>query len=236
MDRCGIRAACIVPHLGIGPDFRGSNDLMLEALRKFPGRFFGLAIYNPHFPEESLADLERSFRAGAIGIKIHPDTHLYPVTGRNYEPAWKFARQHRSFVLSHTWGDQRCHPDFFLEIARSYPSVRFILGHSGGGPGGHEAAIRVAVKAANIFLDTCGSAIPGWWLERLADGAGIDRLLLGTDCPFIDPRPAVGRILMGRFSEAEKRAILGGNFRKHFLAGPAGRKRGRTPGARSSKE
>ncbi len=44
---------------------------------------------------------------------------------------------------------------------------------------------------------------------------GAERILWGTDI-FIDPRPALGRLLMARLSDEDKRLILGLNAKRIF--------------------
>jgi len=45
-------------------------------------------------------------------------------------------------------------------------------------------------------------------------GAGADRILFGTDIPFIDPRPQIGRVAYARLPAATLRDVFGGNARR----------------------
>ena len=40
---------------------------------------------------------------------------------------------------------------------------------------------------------------------------GADRILFGTDLPFLDPRPQLGRVAFAKISDDEKRLVLGLN-------------------------
>lgn len=42
---------------------------------------------------------------------------------------------------------------------------------------------------------------------------GADRVLFGTDAPFLDARPAVGRVGYANISDEEKIKIMGENMR-----------------------
>lgn len=42
---------------------------------------------------------------------------------------------------------------------------------------------------------------------------GSKRVLFGTDMPFLDPRPALGRVAMADISDEEKKDIFGLNMK-----------------------
>ena len=50
----------------------------------------------------------------------------------------------------------------------------------------------------------------------MVGGVGADRILFGTDLPFIDCRPQVGYVAAARISDDDKRRIFGRNARKLF--------------------
>ena len=213
MDRLGIAQSWISSIPACSPDVPRGNELTAAAVRDYPGRFVGYASVNPHYPERVRPELERSFdELGLTLIKLHPMMVQYPVTGPAYEPVWRFASERRTIVLSHTWaGDTTCSPKDFGPLAKAYPDIAFMLGHSGGTPAGYVEAIRVAQEHPNIYLDLCRSAMSAHWVERIVNEAGPDKVLLGTDLPFIDPTYLIGRIACTRLSDADKRKVFAGN-------------------------
>src|SRR5271155_2603789 len=50
MDRVGVEKICISSFLSIGPDCKRGNDLVAEAVRKYPHRFVGYGVVNPNRP------------------------------------------------------------------------------------------------------------------------------------------------------------------------------------------
>jgi predicted TIM-barrel fold metal-dependent hydrolase len=50
----------------------------------------------------------------------------------------------------------------------------------------------------------------------LVQCAGSDRVLFGTDIPFMSPDQQIGRVLFARISDDEKRKILGVNALRVF--------------------
>jgi predicted TIM-barrel fold metal-dependent hydrolase len=221
MDRLGIDQAWICSIPACSPDVSRGNEMTAAAVRAYPGRFVGYASVNPHYPERVRPELERSFdQLGLTLIKLHPMMVQYPVSGAAYEPVWQFASERHTIVLSHTWaGDATCSPKDFGPLARAYPDIVFILGHSGGTPAGYVEAIQVAQEHSNVYLDICRSVMSRHWVERIIKEAGPDRVLLGTDLPFIDPTYLIGRLSCTELSDADKRKVFGENAGKLLRRG-----------------
>jgi predicted TIM-barrel fold metal-dependent hydrolase len=211
MDRIGMARACISSIPACGADIPLGNEMTSAAVRAYPDRFIGYASVNPHYPERSQTELARSFdELGLLLIKVHPSIMQYPITGSGYEPTWRFASERKTVVLSHTWsGGAICAPKQFESLAKEYPDVTFLLGHSGGSPAGYVEAIAAAQKYPNIYLDICRSVMSPVWVERLVNEVGADRVLWGTDFPFIDPVYLVGRLACTTLSDEDKRKVFG---------------------------
>lgn len=214
MDRIGIRTLCAAAHASCSADPRLGNDLVSQAMRDFPGRFVGYAGVNPHYPQDVESELAHAFETGHTMIKLHPACHDYPVDGRNYLPAWEFAEAHRCPVLIHSWRDDaRCDPAACARVGRRHPGVVVILGHSGG-PTGIDDAIAEARKWDRLYLDFTGSTNTIGVVEKMVNGVGADRVLYGSDLPFIDASSAIGKLAYAKISDEEKLKILGRNMRQ----------------------
>ncbi|MGQ9455464.1 MAG: amidohydrolase family protein [Armatimonadota bacterium] len=218
MDLCGIRAIVASAHAAIGPDYKLGNRQILGAVAQFPGRIYGYCTVNPHSPrDEMLDELKRCFDAGMIAIKLHPSVHRCRVDDPGYEPAWEFANEHGLCVLSHTAvSDPYCSVGMFGEIAERYPEAKLIIGHCGFGYEGARQSCELAREHRNVYLDITSSTFYTGLLERVVEGAGADRVLFGTDLPFIDCRAQVGRFAFSRLSDAELVLVLGKNARVLF--------------------
>ena len=213
MDELGVGMTCITAHAAIGPDFRYGNDQVIAALAAFPARFAGYVSLNPNYPDEMAAEIERCFAVpGFIGIKLHPNIHGVSPEHRNYRPAYEAASARRCPLLVHTWGveEVRC----VDRMAAQYPGPSFIMGHAGGDVKGMEAAIEVMNRHENVYGDFALSITMEGNVEWLVREVGSKKMLFGSDVPFFDPRPAVGRIALSQLSEPEKRDVLGGNMRR----------------------
>jgi len=213
MDRLGINMVCTSPHVGITPDFKMGNDMAAQAMQDFPGRFFGYITLNGSYPDEIQEEIERCYDMGMRGFKIHPSLHGYPANGENLRPMWEYANDKGLPILSHTWaGDRTCSPGVLGKLAEEYPNVPVLLGHSGGPPAGNDEAVAVCKKRENVFLETCCSSAPYGTIERFVREAGADKVLYGSDMPFVNANAQIGKILYAKISDEDKRKILGLNM------------------------
>jgi predicted TIM-barrel fold metal-dependent hydrolase len=218
MDRSGIQSIVAAGHAGIGPDFRRGNDEVIAGMKQFPKRIYGYCCVNPHYsPQEMRDELNRCFDSGMIAVKLHPAMHGYPVNGDRYIPAWEFANKHGCCVLSHTGvSDANCNIGLFEKLAQDFPNAKIILGHSGFGYEGAQLSIELALKYSNVYLDITASTFYTGLVERMVKGAGPDRVLFGTDLPFMDCRGQVGRMAFSTLEDRELRLVLGENARRLF--------------------
>ncbi len=216
MDLVGIGRMAISSLDACYCDARRGNQEAYAAAAAHPDRFLAYVVVNPNSPETIEEELARWPRQAARPlIKLHPFLHRYPVTGPNYRPVWEYAQRASAIVLSHTWeSDATCGPLLFEELARQYPAVRLILGHSGVTRQGYQQATQVARKYENVFLDTAGSQSHNGILEECAAQVGAERILFGSDLPFLEAAMGIGRVAFARLSDSQKEAILGVNFRR----------------------
>ncbi|MDH7570158.1 MAG: amidohydrolase family protein [Armatimonadota bacterium] len=216
MDRLGIRTSIISPHLCIGPGYREGNQHAYAAAAEYPGRLVPFVTINPNYPrseiEAEIAHWEKN--GGIVGFKFHTSLHGAPANHPGYYPALEYAQAHHLPILSHNWvGTPMDGKPTLYGLAEAFPGVTFIIGHACGAV---EANCEAARRYANIVLDTTGSALGYDVIPEMVRRVGAERITFGTDNPFIDPRPGLGRMLMARISDDEKRLILGLNARRLF--------------------
>ncbi len=205
MDRVGIGVVCPAAHASIGPDFVEGNNLVIAAARRFPGRIAGYIGVNPNYEDGVLVELERCEKLGLKNVKLH-NIHGLSYDHAKYRPAFEFAHERRAAVLAHTWGADAA---LFANLSRTYCNARFLLGHSGVGR--FDLYCDLARRHHNIYLDLATSLSGYGWIERFVAVVGADKVLYGSDIPFISAAQQIGKVLFARIRDADKRKILGLN-------------------------
>jgi len=216
MDSLGIDVAIVAAHAGISSDYRMGNDQVIDAASRYPGRVLGYCCINPNYPGEISAELDRCFRDPIFrGVKLHPELHGdYPLDGPNYRPVFEFAAERGVPVLSHSYfgGDGL---QVFARIADDYPTVPLLLGHAGLDFGIHHV-VDVVRDHTNILLDLTGPLLWDGVLERLTAELGPERLVFGSDVPFVNPALQLGGCVLARLGHDDKEQILGRNAANLF--------------------
>ncbi len=211
MDRMGVARAVATgcPACADGLIVRG-NDLVIDAVRRFPDRILGYFSVNPLYPREAESELARCLAAGLRAIKVHNGQGT-PYNHPSYEQVWEFAAAHKLPVLAHTWGK----PLAELEDAvRRHPGITWILAH--GGSVNPEAYVQAVRQYPNVYVDTPLSRYPRGLVEWLVAQGIEDRLLWGTDIAFLNGPGQLGRILFAQITRVQKEKILGGNALRVF--------------------
>lgn len=104
----------------------------------------------------------------------------------------------------------------FAGIGKAYPRAQILLGHSGASAVGMDQSIKAAQEAENVHLDLTASYMPYGMLEVIVASVGAERVLFGTDIPFLDGRPKIGQIASARISDEDKRKVFGLNAKRLF--------------------
>ena len=222
MDLMGFDTAIVSPNIAIGPDYKKGNRDVAAAAAEFPRRVVPFITVNPNYGrqemEEEIAYWEKE--TGIIAFKLHPGCHVYKASGPDYFPVYEYAQEHGLPILSHSWaGDAMGGPSFLSDVAGQFPDAAFIVAHSANGWQMVESGAEEVARRENVYLDLAGSGLIYGCIEEMVSKVGAERVLFGTDMPFIDPRPGFGRLLMSRLSDDEKRLILGLNAKRLFKLG-----------------
>jgi predicted TIM-barrel fold metal-dependent hydrolase len=188
------------------------NNGALEIQRRFPETFFPYLVYTPNYPESRERAIALAASTGIRRFKIHDDGNDVPYDDRRYLPLYDYANGLAAVILVHTYGKKHVAP--IIKVAGDFPRVTFLLGHAGITE--EEIYAEAVRNRDNIYLETCNSLAWYGLIERLVAMRSADRVLFGTDMPFMSPDQQVGRILFARISDEEKRKILGLNARRLF--------------------
>ncbi len=207
MDRAGVEKAVLAPQASLTPALICGNEGVLEAMRKYPDRLLGYACCFPVREDTGLQEIERCMDEGMTGIKMHTAAGL-PYTFEGYAPVWQYADERRIPVLLHTWADLNEMDSIF----ETYVRLPIILGHAGAvNPAMY---VEYAKKYPHLWLELCLSRSPFGLVEYLVREVGADRILYGSDAPWMPFGHQLGRVLFADISEEDKKKILAENARR----------------------
>jgi len=218
MDRLGIDLVVSSAHLAIASDHIEGNKQVIAANEAYADRILPYLTYNPRYPwEPTLAQAESLRAQGRLyGFKIHTGCHKVQSTDTRYFPLYEYANDLGLPVLSHAWDGTIEGQSALLALSKRYPRMSLIAAHSHNGWEVAEPRVEEARQRDNIYLDMAGSMVVFGMLKWMVSEIGAQKVLFGTDIPFIDARPRLGYVLMADISDDAKRLILGLNAQRIF--------------------
>jgi hypothetical protein len=191
------------------------NHLVLEANRSYPDRLIGLVSVSPWNPRV-VEDIRANFQRGARGLKMHPYVDSYPLDSHHLtDPIFQLAEELGLPILCHGSGDNPFSmPQQFAEMAKAFPKVTLIMGHSGA-IWAVDAAVREAARLPNLYLET--STTLTCHVEAALNEAGPTKVLMGTDSPFNSHAVELKKIQVCAPDPDVRSLVMGGNAERIFL-------------------
>ncbi|MBK8092417.1 MAG: amidohydrolase family protein [Verrucomicrobiaceae bacterium] len=213
-DRMGIERLCV--YMGMkwsrdpGPeDLRRQNDEVLRAIAKYPDRAFGFVTLNPKHVEASLAEIERCVAKGPmLGVKLWVAEKC---SHENLDPLIRRAADLHAVIFQHTWfktggndaGEST--PEDLVALARRFPDVKIICGHTGGN---WELGIRAIRDQKNLFADLAGSDPCAGYTEMAVRELGAERVIYGSDCGGRSFASQLAKVHGAAISDVQKQQIF----------------------------
>ncbi len=187
-------------------DYSRANEVVARIVSSRPDRFYGFAFVH------SQRDRGRAYsmvsiavaRYGFVGIKVH--RHDARITREICKVARIFALP----VLYDVAGEiSVCEL-----LAEEYPDVNFIIPHLGSFADDWQAQLALIdhlVRHPNIYADTAGVRRFDI-LEQAVRRAGANKILFGSDGPWLHPGVEWFKVQALGLSSRDQRLIAGGNF------------------------
>lgn len=221
MNRLQISHAICTDHRSIYEGGAERLSLLQQVFEQSGGRIGYLAVYHPHNGDACLTAMRQAVGLpGLLGIKIHPSIHKVPAESPLYEPLWRFADSHQLTILTHSWStsdynpvQQYSLPARFERYVQAFPAVRLVLGHAGGRGLERADAMRMARDYPEVYLDFAGDVFCYRLIETLVQSVPVEKILFGSDYPWLDPRANLSRVLLSQIDNTARRMILGENAR-----------------------
>jgi predicted TIM-barrel fold metal-dependent hydrolase len=217
------------------------NAWMARWVREDPDRFSAFASVQPRAGAAALEDLQRVRDAGLCGIgEVFPAAQGFAMTDPHWERILAWAAEQKWPVNLHVPEPVgRHYPEHvaaplrdYQKLARAHSQVTFIFAHWGGLLPLHLLNAEVRRDLANVYFDTSASPLlydPQVY-RKVADAAGADRILFGTDYPLrVFPREQrepdfirpLAEARSAGLSKKELAQVLGGNARRLLKLQPS---------------
>ena len=210
--RIGIQRMYGSSIVALRGDAESGNNNALALHEKYPDKFYPYIVFKPNYPEDADRTIALAETMKIRRFKIHDDGNDLPYDNKRYAPLYEYVNGTGGVILVHTYGKKHVVP--IMKVAEEFPQIKILLGHSGiVEEDVYSEAVR---KRDNIFLETCCSLAWYGLIERLVAMGGAERVLFGTDMPFMSPDQQIGRVLFARIPDEAKRKVLGLNAQRLF--------------------
>lgn len=214
MDRIGIDRLIMSSFRALAGDSARGNRELLGVCEAYPERFAMYYVVNPHLDPSPNGDFT-AFRDHALvkGLKLHCEIHAQPLSGDGYRWALGSSADHGLPLLVHTLPSRDL--PALPKLLDAHPNAKFIFAHHFG-PENLDQALPIIKGRPNAWVDTCISLLPTGTVERLVAELGEERVLFGSDMPYLNAGGQVGKVLLAKLSDATKKKILAENTKHLF--------------------
>lgn len=154
------------------------NEFVAQAAKDFSDRFIPFVYFDPRYEEAALVEVDKY--VGELGWKGIKVGHQHAVARFMY-PMMEKAQQYGAVVVIHSDHSIRNHPYIIGDIANSFPKVKTVILHMGGGTcfDSELLSVKMAEKNPNILLETCYSN--PYAIRMAVERIGADRVMFGSD-------------------------------------------------------
>jgi predicted TIM-barrel fold metal-dependent hydrolase len=200
-----------------------TNSYVIDAMNRYPGRIYGMAVLQPMLGARAVRELERCARAGMIGLgELMPHGQGYKLSDvQLLMPVMEVVRQYQLLVLSHCSepvghiypgkGNVSLHD--IVTFLTAFPDVRFIAAHWGGGLPFYSLMPEIQRITANVWYDTAATVY--LYQQRIfpivANLVGAERILFASDYGLLRQERIITHIKQSGLNAEEVRMVLGGN-------------------------
>ncbi|MFQ5589043.1 MAG: amidohydrolase family protein [Nitrospiria bacterium] len=207
-----------------------TNDYVAGVVKKYPDVFIGFASVDPWKGRIAVAELERAVKTlGLKGLKLHPIAQAFYLNDRRFYPLWETCASLNIPLLVHTGttgvgagvpgGDglklKYARPIPYIDdVAADFPDLTIIGAHPSWP--WQEEMLALAVHKTNVYIDLSGWS-PKYFspsLIRYANTLLQDRVLFGSDYPFLTPERWISDFEKAGFKTEVRQKILADNARR----------------------
>ena len=203
-----------------------TNDYIMESVSRYPQRLVGFCAVQPQSPEAAIAEIERCAKAGIRGVgEMRPDMQLFDLADEVVmEPLVEALRKNKLILLTHASepvghdypGKGSITPDILYPFIASFPDLKLVCAHWGGGLPFYALMPEVGKAMSNVFFDTAASPLlytPQVY-NQVIQLVGADKILFGSDYPLLAQSRLLKEIEALDLPQETKNLILSGNAQR----------------------
>ncbi len=185
------------------------NDLIIEAINRYPDRFYGFVCVNPHEGAQAVSMFRQYVAQGCVGLKLAPMVHQFSLTAPTVKELLAEAGQLGVPVYTHTVFSPAASTAKIGLLADEFPQTKFIIGHMGFGPADTQA-VDLARTRDNVYIETSGGSY--LIIKQAVEEAGVEKVLFGSEFPMYHPKVELEKIRILELEDPEP--ILSGTILK----------------------
>lgn len=210
MEEFNVEKSIVFPNPHVGDKYPQLNDIMASAQNNHPESIIGFGRVDPRREDEAAAELKRIKDLKLAGVKLHPYVECFRPDHPFFHEFWGTINDLNLSILIHT-GTMFSSPGFLKPVLKKYPELKIILGHL------QEGCISLMRDFENVYSDTSGSRVH---LLEYAVKTCQDKILFGSDYPYLSHRVQMEVVNAAEISQEEKKRIFSANFREFFDISP----------------
>lgn len=190
------------------------NEMIAEACREYPDKFFGFAVANPWYGEKSVKILTEAFEMGLHGAFFVSSLQGFSINDPIVDPLMEVCQKYRKPAYFHTGTPAFALPLQLAYLARRFPGVNFIMGHCGANDFVYDIDASM-YQTPNLYLETSLN-----YCETIYKVVSQypDRVIFGSDAPRSPQAFELEKVRGASSDSSVLKEILGGNMLR-ILAG-----------------
>ena len=179
-----------------------TNDEVASVVKQYAGQFVGFASVDPWKGKWAIREIERAVtELGLMGAKFHPGIQAFQPNDTRFYPLYEKISQLAIPALFHTGTNglgagtpggmgikmDYTRPIYLDSVAADFPELKIIGAHPAWP--WHDEMLAIIGHKSNVFMDLSGWS-PKYVPKSIMDEARTrlqDRILFGSDYPFITP-------------------------------------------------
>jgi predicted TIM-barrel fold metal-dependent hydrolase len=216
MDEHGISRAVLSPLKPIDYHLGPENDHVAAAVAAYPDRFVGFARADPWHGQAALAEAERAFDLGLVGLFLHPFEEQFAANDEQVFPLMELLRNRDLPLLLAGGYPGFSHPSQIGDLARQFPEVTIVATHGGqiniSGLLLADAG-RMLRANSNVIMETSGIYREDF-IEDTVQELGPERVVFGSNAPYMDLGFETLRVRLAHLTDAQKELVGHGNLKR----------------------